>query len=170
MNASRIVYCLFDIMKIDLTDFNSDRTLQEEREIAQYLAEMINSLCNRKQFEYKEETTLDFYQDDYDSDEDDEIEDGIDKVDSDNDYEVEDDVNAEHHKLSNYSIEFMQQVVDFAYETDEFGKRRRTWKSVHRRFELYHIKVTSADLRSIWNRMERDGKKHSKSIDLFTKN
>lgn len=150
-------------MKIDLTDFNSDRTLQEEREIAQYLAEMINSLCNRKQFEYKEETTLDFYQDDYDSDEDDEIEDGIDKVDSDNDYEVEDDVNAEHHKLSNYSIEFMQQVVDFAYETDEFGKRRRTWKSVHRRFRtLPHQSYVSRFKKYL----EQDGTRRQKTQQI----
>ena len=43
-----------------------DKLLQEEREGAQYLAEIIISLSNHKQFEYAEETAIDFYFDLYD--------------------------------------------------------------------------------------------------------
>lgn len=134
MNASRIVYCLFDIMKINLNDCKRDKALQEEREVAQYLADMINSLCDRKQFEYNEETTLDFYYDEHSSDDGETEEEERDKIENDSDYEPEDDVDQEHHTLSNYSIEFMQQVVDFAYGKDESRKCRRTWKSIHHRF------------------------------------
>ena len=131
MNPSKIVYCLFDIMKINFDDCKRDKVLQEEREVAIYLAEIINSLCNRKQFEHQEETTLDFY---YNENDDETEEEDNDKIENDTDYEFEDDVNQQKHELSNYTIEFMQQVVDYADETDESGKRRRTWKSVHRRF------------------------------------
>lgn len=132
MNPSRIVYCLFDIMKTNLNDFKRDKILQEEREVAVYLVEMINSLCNRKQFEHQEETTLDFY---YDEDDDDETkQEDNDNIENDTDYEFEDDVNQQKHALSNYTIEFMRQVVEYTDEVDESGKRRRTWKSVHRRF------------------------------------
>lgn len=106
-----------------------DKILQEGREVAVCLAEMINSLCNRKQFEHQEETTLDFY---YDEDDGETEEEDNDNIENDTDYEFEDDVNQEKHELSNYTIEFMRQVVDYADEIDESGKRRRTWKSVHR--------------------------------------
>jgi hypothetical protein len=66
MNPAKIIYCLSDIMNVNLNDNTIDKSLQEERKIAQYLAEIITSLCNRKQFEYAEETTLDFYYDQYD--------------------------------------------------------------------------------------------------------
>jgi hypothetical protein len=59
MNPAKIIYCLSDIMNVNLNDNTIDKPLQEEREI-------ITSLCNRKQFEYAEETTLDFYYDQYD--------------------------------------------------------------------------------------------------------
>ena len=94
-------------MKINLDDWKRDKILQEEREVVVYLAEMINSLCNRKQFEHQDETTLDFY---YDED-DDQTEEDNDNIENDTDYEFEDDVNQEKRELSNYTIEFMRQVV-----------------------------------------------------------
>jgi hypothetical protein len=134
MNPAKIIYCLSDIMKINLNDNTIDKPSQEEREIAQHLAEIINFLCNRKQFEYEEETTLDFYYDQHDNDGDETEEEEDSESESGSDYEVENDVNEQHHQLSNYSIEFMQQVVDFADEINESGKRCRTWKSIHHRF------------------------------------
>ena len=121
-------------MKINLSDCKRDRTLQEERDVAQYLAETIDSLCNRKQFEYNRDTTLDFYYGEHHSDDGESEEEETDKIESDSDYETDDDAARKHHELSNYSIEFMQEVIDFAYEKDEFGQCRRTWKSVQRRF------------------------------------
>ncbi len=59
MNPARIIYCLLDIMKVNLNGNTIDKPSEEEREVAQHLAEMITSLCDRKQFEYEEETTLD---------------------------------------------------------------------------------------------------------------
>lgn len=46
-------------MKIILDDFKREIFLQEY-EVVLYLAEMINSLCDRKQFRHQEETTLKF--------------------------------------------------------------------------------------------------------------
>jgi hypothetical protein len=134
MNPAKIIYCLSDIMHVNLNDSTIDKPSQEEREIAQHLAEIINSLCNRKQFEYEEETTLDFYydQDDYDGDECEEKE--GDESENDSDYDIDNDVIEKYPKLDNYSFEYMQQVVDFADGTDESGKHRRTWKSIHHRF------------------------------------
>ncbi|CAF1136444.1 unnamed protein product [Rotaria sordida] len=120
-------------MKVNSNDNAIDKPSQEEREVDQYSAEMITSLCDRKQFDYEEETTLDFYYDEYDHDDSESEEENY-EIKSDTDYEVEDDATEQHHQLSNYSIEFMQKVVDYADETDASGKRRRTWKSVHHRF------------------------------------
>lgn len=119
-------------MKIKFDDDNRGHTLQEEHEVALYLAETIHTLCNRKLFKHQEETTLDVYGDeDHSETEEDEEND---KIKNDSDYEFENGVDQQKHELLNYTIEFMQQVVDFADETDELGKRRRTWKSIQRRF------------------------------------
>lgn len=72
-------------MSINLEDYMTDEPLQEEREVGQYLAEMIISLCNQKQFEHAEETTLDFYHDQYDYE--------SDEPESGSDYDIENDKN-----------------------------------------------------------------------------
>jgi hypothetical protein len=135
MNRARIIYCLSDIMKVNLNDNTIDKPSQEECEGAQYLAEMIYSLCDRKRFEYEEETTLDFYYDEHDNDDNETEVEESDEIKNDTDYEIEDDANEQHHQLSNYSIEFMQKDVDYADEKDASGKPPRTWKSVHHRFQ-----------------------------------
>ncbi|CAF4579301.1 unnamed protein product, partial [Didymodactylos carnosus] len=38
------------------------------------------------------------------------------------------------YNLKNYSEDFMRQVVDFADETNRFGKHSHTWKSIRRRY------------------------------------
>ena len=106
MNPSRIVYCLFDIMKINLDDCKRRKTLQEEREVALYLAEMINTLCNRKKFAHQEETTQDLYCDEDDSEIEEEEEN--DKIENNSDYEFQVGIDQQKHQLSNYTIEFMQ--------------------------------------------------------------
>jgi len=40
-----------------------------------------------------------------------------------------------HHSQTNYSLEFMQEVVDFADAKEKNGKRRRSWKTVHNRYK-----------------------------------
>jgi hypothetical protein len=63
---------------------------------------------------------LDFYHDegDYNDQE-------SDKINTDTVDEIEDNKNEPHHQLSNYSIEYMQQVVDYADEKNSSGKHRR---------------------------------------------
>ncbi|CAF1462832.1 unnamed protein product [Didymodactylos carnosus] len=39
------------------------------------------------------------------------------------------------YNLKNYSEDFMRQVVDFPDETNRFGKRSHTWKSIRHRFK-----------------------------------
>jgi hypothetical protein len=39
------------------------------------------------------------------------------------------------HSQTNYSLEFMQEVVDFADAKEKNGKRRRSWKTVHNRYK-----------------------------------
>ena len=92
-------------MKINLDDCKRRKTLQEERVVALYLAEMINTLCNRKQFEHQEETTLDLYWEEDDSDTEEEEND---KIENNFDYEFQVGIDQQKHQLSNYTIEFMQ--------------------------------------------------------------
>ena len=138
MKPGKIIRCLSDVMSIDLGDDSLNLPSQEEREVAEYLADVILSICNRKQFEYEDQTTLDVYYEnlsnDYDEDEEDELEEGPTQSGNGSDYEVDDELKKEHHELSNFSLDFMRSAVDYAYEEDDAGKRRRTWKSVKHRF------------------------------------
>lgn len=136
MNSVRIVRCLSDLMKVDLNDNRADEPSHEERTVAQHLADIIETLVNRKRFHYEEETTLDFYDDGDDcnytsSEEEEESDDSSHGTDD----ATEDKKNESHHELSNYSIDFMQQVVDFAYTEGSSRKRRRSWRTVHHRFK-----------------------------------
>ena len=138
MRSSNIIYCLSSIMNVNLSDYSLKAVSHEEHEVAEYLAEVIISICNRKRFEYDEETTLDVYHAQY-SNEDDENEEEDEEESSESesgsDYDVEDDLKKEHNELSNFSPDFMQRVVDYAYEENKFGQRRRTWRSVKHRFQ-----------------------------------
>lgn len=134
MNPAKIIYCLSNIMDIDLNDNSIDIPSQEEREVAEHLAEIIISFCNRKQFAYEQETTLDFYPHHDEDDGDGYEEEQDDNTDSDSDYDDEDDSIEKYPKLTSYSFEFMQKVIDFVDEKGSSGKRRRTWKSIHHRF------------------------------------
>ena len=137
MRSDSIIYCLSSIMNVDFNDHSLRAPSQEEYEVAEYVAEIIISICNRKRFEYDEETTLDVYttqcSDDHYDNEEEPTESS--ESESGSDYELEDDVKKERAELSKYSLEFMQSVVDYAYEENESGQRRRTWKSVKHRFQ-----------------------------------
>lgn len=134
MNRAKIIYCLSNIMDIDFNDDSIDIPSHEEREVAEHLAEIIISFCNLKQFAYEQETTLDFFYDPDDDDGDGFEEEEDDDTESDSDYNDEDDSMGKYPKLTSYSIEFMQKVVDFVDEKGSSGKCRRTWKSIHHRF------------------------------------
>ncbi|CAF2813154.1 unnamed protein product [Rotaria sp. Silwood2] len=54
---------------------------------------------------------------------------------SDAGYEWNDKENVkEHYELKNYSISFKKEYVDFANSKDSSGKRRRSMKTIHRRY------------------------------------
>ena len=127
MNPTKDIYCLSNMMNVKWNDNEIGESSQEEREIAQHLAEIILSFCSRKQFEYEPETTLNFYHDQCEYD-------GDDGCEEETDVETENDLVEKHPQLENYSIEFMQQVIEFVDEKDESEKCRRTWKYIHHRF------------------------------------
>ena len=106
----------------------------KERELARYICETIISFTDCKNVDYEDETTLDF--DDgpkYISCEDDKNHstDSLDEADD----EWENKEN-EKESLTNYTLTFMQNAVAYADETDTFGERCRSWKSIHNRYKL----------------------------------
>ena len=118
MRSSNIIYCLSSIMNVNLSDYSLKAVSHEEHEVAEYLAEVIISICNRKRFEYDEETTLDVYHAQYSNENDEneeEDEEESSESESGSDYDVEDDLKREHNELSTFSLDFMQRVVDYAY-------------------------------------------------------
>lgn len=123
-------------MNVNLNDDSLNIPSQEEREVVEYLAEVVISICNPKRFEYEEKTTSDLYYDQYDNegDETEEEEEISNESERGSDYELEHDLKKQHHELSNFSLDFMQRVVDFANEEAVSGKRRRAWKSIKHRF------------------------------------
>ena len=140
MKPGKIIYCLSDIMNVNLNDDSLNEPSQEEREVAEHLAEVIMSICKRRRFEYEEEVALDVYCKQYSNyndehEEEEEEEEESSESESGSDYDVEDDLKKEQHELSKFSLEYMQRVVDYAYEENTLGERRRTWKSVKHRFQ-----------------------------------
>ncbi|CAF1531761.1 unnamed protein product [Adineta ricciae] len=137
MKPSKIIYCLTNIMNINLNDDSLNEPSQEEREVAEHLAEVIISICNPRRLKYEDELTLDIYCKQYSNgngEKEEEEEEESSESESRSDYEVEDDLKKEQHDLSNFPLEFMQRVLDYAYDEDKSGKRRRTWKPVKHRF------------------------------------
>ena len=115
-------------MNVDFNDHSLRAPSQEEYDVAEYVAEIIISICNRKRFEYDEETTLDVYttqcSDAHYDNEEEPAESS--ESESGSDYELEDHVKKEPAELSKYSLEFMQSLVEYAYEENVSGQRRRT--------------------------------------------
>lgn len=48
MKQGKIIYCVSDLMNVNLNDASLNEPAQEEREVAEYVAEVIISICNRE--------------------------------------------------------------------------------------------------------------------------
>ncbi|CAF0949298.1 unnamed protein product [Didymodactylos carnosus] len=139
MNISNIVNRLSDLVRENLGLTSSSPTSQKECEFAENLYENIKSVKSATTYRYLEETTLDVDDDPFDYSSSSDEEEGH----HDNNSESEEEVDGEESKsekdkrhLANYSLDFMQEVVDYADEKDKNGKRRRSWKTVHHRYKL----------------------------------
>ena len=135
MNPVNIVNCLVELVQTNL-NVTSTHVTQNEREVAHFLFDTISSFANCKRYQYEEETTLDLANDSDPYTDSDEERVYNDSHSSEANDEWEDKKNAaEHHHLTEYSEEFMRDVVDYADAKNKNGKRRRTWKTVYHRFK-----------------------------------
>ena len=136
MNPSNIVNCLVELVQTNLT-VSSTHVTQNEREVAHFLFDTIISFANCKRYRYEEETTLDLVNDSDPYSDSDEERVYNDSHSSEADDEWKGTKNAaEPHHLTEYSEEFMRDVVDYADAKNKNGKRRRTWKTVYHRFKI----------------------------------
>ena len=152
MDPSHIIACLAERLQTNLTMIPPPTSVTlKEREIANYFSDTLHSLVDSKRCHYEEEVTLDLNDDDedYGDDDDDDCDlDGESGSGDENDYVYSNEDNFEaddegedknnrigSYHLTEYSEEYMQQVVDYADHQNHNGKRRRSWKSVHNRFK-----------------------------------
>ncbi|CAF3871051.1 unnamed protein product, partial [Rotaria sp. Silwood1] len=160
MNAANIIDCLSNLLKDNLTLNSTSCVSQKEREVAQHFCETITKLNECKIFEFEEETTLDVGE-------------------TSNEYENEDDKNTfyddnssgaddewdskdnerERHDLSDYSLEYMKEVVAYTDAKDSSGKRRRSWKSVHEKYKRIPAQTYISRFRKY---LEQQGTKRQK--------
>ena len=133
MDPANIILCLLDLFGVNL-NLNKREISQEERFVAQRLANIINSITSCDQFDYEDEITLDLIHDidDY-YNEDNLIYNNDHGSDADDEWNDEENTN-KRFQLNNYSTEFMKEVISFADAKDSLGKRRRSWKTVKHRF------------------------------------
>ena len=133
MSPINIVLCLSELFDVNLS-FNITEISQSERAIAQCIAEIINSIVNCNQFVDEDEIRLDLVNDldDYYSD-DDIIHNNSDDSDADDKLDTKENTK-EHNQLNNYSVEFMEEVIDFADAKDLSGKHCQSWKTVKNRY------------------------------------
>ncbi|CAF4608185.1 unnamed protein product, partial [Didymodactylos carnosus] len=159
MNVSNIIHRLGDLVRKNFSATSTSPPSQKECEIAENLYETIKSVKSATAYRYEEETTLDV--DDEPSDyasSSDEGEEGR-LV---NYSESEEDEEDKRH-LTNYSLEYMQEVVDFADAKDKNGKRRRSWKTVHNQYKALPNQSYVSRFRLY---LEHHGTKRHKTIDI----
>ena len=150
MDPSHIIACLAERLQTNLTITPPTSVTLREREIANYFSDTLYSLVDSKRCHYEEEVTLDRSDEDYGDDDDDDCdldsESGSGDEDANvysnqNNFEADDEGEDKNntigsYHLTEYSEEYMQQVVDYAYHQNYNGsKRRRSWRSVHHRFK-----------------------------------
>ncbi|CAF4551855.1 unnamed protein product, partial [Didymodactylos carnosus] len=158
---SNIVNRLCDLVRNNLASplSSSAPPSQKEVEVAENLYETIKSVKSATTYRYEEETTLDVGDDPfgYSSSSEDEEEGRLVNY---SESEEEDD-NKRH--LTNYSLEYMQEVVDYADATDRNGKRRRSWKTVHHKFKALPNQGYISRFRTY---LEQHGTKRQKTNDI----
>ncbi|CAF2120193.1 unnamed protein product [Rotaria magnacalcarata] len=171
MNPANIVDCLCDLVKNGLSLNSTTSVSQKEREVAQHLCATISTFNECKIFEYKDEITLDvgemsdecesevFNKNDYNYDSSEANDDGEPKENERISYDI-----------SEYSLEYMKEVVAYADAKDSSGKRRRSWKSVHDRYKRIPAQTYVSRFRKY---IEQHGTKRQKTQNIdeivFTK-
>ncbi|CAF4470333.1 unnamed protein product, partial [Didymodactylos carnosus] len=130
------------------------------------LYETIKSVKSATTYRYSEETTLDVDNDPFDYSSSSDEEEGH----HDNNSESEEEVDEEESKsekdkrhLANYSLDFMQEVVDYADEKDKNGKRRRSWKTVRHRYKSVPNQSYVSRFRTY---LQQHGTKRQKTNDI----
>ncbi|CAF4656812.1 unnamed protein product, partial [Rotaria sp. Silwood2] len=104
-----------------------------EQEIANHLAEVLNSIIDCHSFSVETETSLDHISNEL-------TEDDVDEYAESDDSELDPDFNDTGNDeggvlLQKFSLDYMKQVIEYYDERNPLtGKRRRSWKSVKRRF------------------------------------
>ena len=132
MNPGNMIDCLYSLVKNNLGLSPTPNVSQKEREVAQYLRETISTFNECKEFEYEEATTLDLGEisDEYESEINDETTHDNDSSQEDDEWESKENELLSY-GLSEYSLEYMKEVVAYADAEDSSGKRQRSWKSIH---------------------------------------
>lgn len=105
-----------------------------EQDVANHLAELLNSIISCHEFTVESETSLDYISDDL-------TEDDIDQYVVSDDCESDPDFNDTGDDengvlLQKFSLDYMKKVIEYYDEKNPLtGKRRRSWKGVKRRFK-----------------------------------
>ena len=157
MNPANIIDCLFSLVKNNLSLSPTSNVSRKEREVAQHLCETINTFNECKEFECKEVTTLDLGEisDEYESKINNEMTDDNDGSQDDDDWESKENERLSY-GLSEYSLEYIKEVVAYADAEDLSGKRRRSWKSI---YQAYKRIPPQTYIRCFRNYIEQQGMK-----------
>ena len=160
MNLANIIDCLCSLVKNNLSLSPTPNVSQKEREVARYLCETINTFNECKEFEYKEEMTLDLGEisDKYESEINNETTHDYDSSQEDDEWESKENERLSY-GLSEYSLEYMKEVVAYADAEDPSGKRRRSWKSIHHAYKRIPAQTYISRFR---NYIEQQGTKRQK--------
>ncbi|CAF4472282.1 unnamed protein product, partial [Rotaria sp. Silwood2] len=160
MNVANIIDCLSNLLKDNLTLNSASCISQKEREVAQHLSETITKLNECKIFEFEVETTLGVGETSNEYENEDDKNTFYDDNSSEADDEWESKENErERHDLSDYSLEYMKEVVAYADAKDSSGKRRRAWKSVHEKYKRIPAQTYISRFRKY---LEQQGTKRQK--------
>ncbi|CAF3401617.1 unnamed protein product, partial [Rotaria sp. Silwood2] len=160
MNVANIIDCLSNLLKDNLTLNSTSCISQKEREVAQHLSETITKLNECKIFEFEVETTLGVGETSNEYENEDDKNTFYDDNSSEADDEWESKENErERHDLSDYSLEYMKEVVAYADAKDSSGKRRRAWKSVHEKYKRIPAQTYISRFRKY---LEQQGTKRQK--------
>ena len=158
MNASIVCSLLAQKVSQSVTsiNFNHPTPSIREQELANHLAEMLNSIINCHSFSVETETSLDHISNEITED---------DSDDSELDSDFNDTGNDENGVLlQKFSLVYMKRVIQYYDEKDPLtGKRRRSWKSVQRRFRRVRDSTYLSRFRSY---MQKEGTKCEKMENI----
>ncbi|CAF1277075.1 unnamed protein product [Didymodactylos carnosus] len=131
MNAQNIVSTLSDLVSRQLSSKEPSPITSQERQMAEYLADIVKLMVSGQKVDYDEETIIDFAgsTDEEDSEEEEQHEDG--EVDEDR---TNKELLLEKYDLKSFSEDFMRQIIDFVDHAGPGSKHGRSWKASHHSF------------------------------------